>query len=133
VLLVRPAGLSENRGKMKHRIYVAGPYAPKNCSLHEAPRVAQFNVDKAIEIATDLIEKGHLVFVPHVHSHYINIHYSSKRDYKVWWYEEDFSFLNHWATALFYIGPSVGASKELALAKKKRLTIFYNLSEVPEE
>ena len=111
------------------RIYIAGPYCPKDCSLHDASRIAQYNTDKAIEIANALIEKGHFVFVPHL-SHYIHIHYSCKRDYGSWWYEEDNTFLNYWATALFYIGSSNGADAELKRAKELNLKVFYSLDDV---
>ena len=112
------------------RIYVAGPYAPTNCSLHDASRVAMKNVNKAIEVGITLIEKGHLPFIPHL-NHYLHIHYSCKKDYGDWYYEYDNSFLTHWAEALFYIGSSKGADAELELAKKLRLKIFYRLEKVP--
>ena len=111
------------------RIYIAGPYCPQNCSLHEAAKVAQTNVDKAIEVANRLIERGHFVFVPHL-SHYIHTHYSCKRDYGDWWYEEDNTFLTHWAEAIFFIGSSKGADMELELAKKLGLKIFHSIGEV---
>jgi hypothetical protein len=114
------------------RIYIAGRYCPKNCSLHDASRIAQHNVDKAIEVANRLIEKGHYVFVPHL-THYIHTHYSCERDYGEWWYEEDNTFLVYWAQALFYLGPSFGANLELELARKLGLKIFYVLKDVPEE
>jgi hypothetical protein len=112
------------------RIYIAGPYCPKDCSLHDAARIAQHNTDKAIEIANALIEKGHFVFVPHL-SHYIHVHYSCKKDYGYFWYEEDNTFLKTWATALFYISPSKGADMELELAKELGFKIYYSLDEVP--
>ena len=112
------------------RIYVAGPYCPQNCSLHEASQVAQRNVDKAIEVGNWLIEKGHFVFIPHL-SHYIHTHYSCTKDYGNWWYEEDNTFLEHWAEAIFHIGSSRGVDAELELAKKLGLQIFFQLSDVP--
>ena len=120
-----------NKKAEKLKIYVAGPYQPKNCSLHDASRVAQRNTDKAIEVGNALIEKGHYPFIPHL-SHFIHIHYSCKRDYFEWWYEYDNTFLNNWADALFFIAPSHGATNELELAKKLGLKIFYRLSEVPK-
>jgi len=113
------------------RIYIAGPYCPRNCSLHDAARIAQHNADRAIEIANALIEKGHYVFVPHL-SHYIHTHYSCKRDYGEWWYEEDLTFLEHWAEALFYIASSKGADLELRRAQELGLIIFTSLDQVPK-
>lgn len=112
------------------RIYVAGPYCPRNCELHDAARVAQKNTDIAITVGNALIEKGHYIFVPHL-SHYLQTHVSAKKDYGFWWYEEDNTFLEHWATALFYISSSYGADSELTLAKKLGLKIFYDLKKVP--
>lgn len=113
------------------RIYIAGPYCPMNCTLHDAARVAQHNTNKAIEIANALIEKGHYIFVPHL-SHYIHTHYSCKRDYTgEYWYREGLSFIEHWANALFYIASSKGADMELLLAKSLGLKIFFKLEDVP--
>lgn len=122
---------SKKQLKNAERIYIAGPYCPRKGSLHDAPRIAQRNTDKAIEIGNALIEKGHFIFVPHL-SHYMHIHYSCKRDYGYWWYDEDMTFLEYWATALFYIGTSHGADMELKFAKDKGLKIYYSLDEVPE-
>jgi hypothetical protein len=113
------------------RIFISGPYQPRNCTLHDASRQAQYNVDKAIEVANALIAKGHFIFVPHV-SHYIHTHYSSTRDMGEWWYEEDNTFLDHWATALYYISPSQGADAELQRAKQLGLLIYYTLNSVPD-
>jgi hypothetical protein len=116
---------------MAERIYIAGPYAPRNCSLHQAAQEAQRNVDRAIGAANQLIDYGHFVFVPHL-SHFIHIHPSCLRDYGSWWYEEDNTFLEHWATALLYLAPSFGADNELDLAQRLGLKIFYHVSEVPD-
>ena len=112
------------------RIYVAGPYTPKNCDLHDASRIAMKNVDKAIEVGNALIEKGHFPFIPHL-SHYVHVHHSSKKDYGIWYYRYDESFLKYWAEALFYISSSKGADDELKLAKDLGLKIFYCLEDVP--
>lgn len=113
------------------KIYVAGPYCPREGSLHDASRIAQYNVDTAIEVGNALIEKGHFVFIPHL-SHYIHTHSSCKRDYAAWWYEEDLTFLRSWADALFYIAASVGTDMELEEARKLKLKIFFDLGEVPQ-
>jgi hypothetical protein len=112
------------------RIYVAGPYCPTNCSLHNASKIAQKNVDRAIEAGNRIIEKGHFVFVPHL-SHFIHVHYSCKMDYGDWWYDEDNTFLENWANALLFLGSSKGADSELELAKSRSLRIFYDVDEVP--
>jgi hypothetical protein len=112
------------------KIYVAGPYTPKDCSLHDAARISQRNVTEAIKIGNALLAKGHFVFVPHL-SHYLHIHESCQiKDAKLW-YDLDDSFLMDWANALYYISPSWGADRELGWAEAKELRIFKNLSEVP--
>ena len=113
------------------RIYIAGPYCPKDCSLHEAPVVAQRNVDKAIEVAMELFGKGHYAFVPHL-SHYLNIHHSRKKEFTAdFYYKYDITFLEHWAEALFFISESPGANHELHVAIKLGLIIYDNLEVVP--
>lgn len=116
---------------MKERIYTAGPYTPKDCTLHDASRVTSQNVDRAIEAANALMEKGHYVFVPHL-THYIHIHPSCKRDYGDWYYELDMTFLTHWATAFFHIASSPGVDEELRVAEELGLKIFRSLEEVPD-
>ena len=113
------------------KIFVAGKYSPRECTLNEAVRQTQRNVDQAIEIGNKLIEMGHYVFVPHVHSHYMQIHHSYVQDVGIWWYAEDETFLKHWATSLFFISHSPGSSSELLLANEMKLKIYFDLSEVP--
>ncbi len=113
------------------RIYIAGPYCPRDCSLHEAPVIAQRNVDKAIEVAMTLIDKGHYPFVPHL-SHYLNIHYSRKTELLPdFYYKYDITFLEYWATAFFFIAQSPGANFELVKATKMKLPIYTKLEDVP--
>jgi hypothetical protein len=115
----------------KERIYVAGPYCPKNCSLHDASRQAQRNVDKAIEITNAIFQKGQYAYCPHL-SHYIHIHYSNKTDYgQVFWYNYDLSILKYWATSLYYIASSYGADLELKVAQELGLKIYRSMDEVP--
>jgi len=112
------------------RIYVAGPYTPKNCTLHDAARIAQRNTTEAIKIGNALMAKGHYVFVPHL-THYLHIHESCKIKDSNFWYELDNSFLMDWANALYYLSPSWGADEELKWAEAKELHIFKSLSQVP--
>jgi hypothetical protein len=114
------------------RIYVAGPYTPSNCDLHDAARVANANVNKAITIANAIFKKGHYAFVPHL-SHYTHIHESNHcKAPKEFWYEYDNTFLEKWANAFFYIGASNGANMERALAQKLGYPVFLSLDDVPD-
>jgi len=121
----------ETRANEPLRIYVAGPYTPRRCSLHDAARIAQHNVDRAIEVAVQLIEKGHYVYIPHL-THYIHIHRSCNRDYGEYYYELDLSFLIYWANSLYYIAPSEGSDRELRLAEDLGYRIFRSIDEVPD-
>jgi hypothetical protein len=82
------------------RLYIAGPYLPKNCSMHDAARMAQNNVNAAIDAFHLLKAQGHTPFVPHL-SHYI--HLRGKEDYGEWWYVYDLTFLKTWAEGLVLI------------------------------
>ena len=110
------------------RIYIAGPYAPRDCTLHDASRVAYQNVEKVIKAGLKIIEKGHYIFIPHL-AHYV--HLLSKEDKGEYYYEWDNTFLDYWATAFFYMAPSKGADMELERAKKKGLLIFYKMKDIP--
>ena len=128
---------------MIERIYIAAPYMPRESNLHVstycsviffvlyAARIAQRNVDRAIEAANCIHDKGHYAFVPHL-THYLHIHYSCSVDRGVWYYDYDNTFLDHWATSFLYLAPSYGADLELDRAKKLGLKIYYNLDEIQE-
>ena len=118
-------------GKKSKRIYIAGPYNPVGASPHDASRIAQKNVDAAIEIFHRLKAKGHYPFVPHL-SHYLHVSHLCPEDYGAWWYEFDMTFLDHWAEALYFIAPSTGASAERERAEKNGLDVYCSLEEVPE-
>ncbi|MHA1280806.1 MAG: hypothetical protein ACTSQ8_26965 [Candidatus Helarchaeota archaeon] len=113
------------------RIYVAGPYSPKSDNKHTCIQEVAHNVDRAVRIGLILISKGHYPFIPHL-THYIHTNPFCKTDLGSWYYEYDLTFLYHWAEALYYIAPSKGADRELEIAKKLGLKIFYSLDEVPE-
>jgi len=116
----------------KMRIYIAGPYTPNSNNKHHCIQEAAHNVDRAVRIGIELIEKGHYPFVPHL-SHYLHVNPACKGDLgQAFYYEYDNSFLIYWAEALFFIAPSKGANAELELAKKLGLKIFYSLDDVPE-
>lgn len=112
------------------RIFVAGPYAPRGVSLHDAPRIAQRNVDRAIEIGNELMRRGHYVHIPHL-THYMHCHSSCTEDLGGWYYDMDDSYIDHWATALFHIAPSPGSNAERKRAEKRGLTIYTKIEQVP--
>lgn len=114
------------------RVYIAGPYVPKECTLHNASRVAQQNVDKAIDAFHKLKAEGHEPFVPHL-SYYIHLRGTS--DYADWWYEYHLTFLEHWAEAVYMLDgweTSRGSKLEIKKAKELGLPIFYQSSKSGE-
>jgi len=116
--------MSEERA----RIYVCGPYSPMIHERNYCIGEAEENVRRAIRIGNELIEKGHFVFVPHL-GHYQANAPNGRHDWP--WYEIDNSFIEHWATALFYITSSKGSDAELHLAERLGLKIYIHLDEVP--
>jgi hypothetical protein len=119
----------------KERVYIIGSYCPKNCSLHDASRIAQHNVDKAIEAGNRLLREGYNVFIPHL-SHYVHTHYSSTSDLNGDWYDIDMSFLEHWATAIYILDGcenSKGSQMEIEKANKLGLKLIVDDFEEYEE
>lgn len=114
----------------KLRIFIAGPYCPYGASPHDAIRLAQRNVDVAIEAANIIHDIGHYAFVPHL-THYLHSHYSCSTDRGNWYYDYDNTFLDLWANALLIIKESPGANNELQRAKDRGMVIFKNVTEIP--
>lgn len=102
------------------RIYVAGPYsAPTISGIHE-------NVLAANRIGKLLALKGHYVFVPHTMTYGWEEALSYEQVLDI-----DLSILRKWATAVYYLGSSPGADRELEEAHRLGLTVFRDLAEVP--
>jgi hypothetical protein len=111
------------------KIYVAGPYTPVNTSLHNAAQVAHANTKAAIQAGIELIQKGHIPFVPHL-THFL--HLESEEPFPAsFYYEYDMVWLG-FCDALYYIGSSNGADRELKWAEDNGLLIFRDIKEVPE-
>lgn len=107
------------------RIYVSGPIsADTHAEVLNHYRLAS-------KIAEEIKDKGHLVFLPH--TTIFDYPNCSRLDPVV--YEKllyyDLSIVRYWANALFFIAPSPGANRELALAEELKHVIFRHLGEVP--
>lgn len=115
------------------RIYVAGPYRPtpsQHCKgEHDALRIVNQNIRRAIEAAIALIKLGHIPYVPHL-NHYIHI--EMDEDMEDMWLEQDFEWLRCCDAILLLPGyeESGGALKELELASELGLIEFKSVEEV---
>lgn len=108
------------------KIYVAGPYS----SPAQAAR--QLNVDRAIQVAVELLAKGHFPFVPHL-THYVDEWARASgidlswEDYIAWdavWLQE--------CDSLYYIASSRGADLELEIAEYLGKPVYRSMDDVPE-
>lgn len=110
-----------------HRIYVAGPYsAPTKEAIEGHCSIAR-------SFACRLMERGHMVHLPHDATHQIALEAAqagSPFDYEDWM-RLDFSIIERWATAVFVVAGSPGADREVAFAKQLGLTIWTSLDAVP--
>jgi len=106
------------------KIFVSGPYS----AFH--PREVLKNVNRAIDIGIELMRKGHAVFIPHF-SHFMHLRPQCTFQYEEYLYN-DIEFLKV-CDALYFIGHSKGANKELLIARNMNKKIYYNLEEVPYE
>lgn len=115
------------RGGTSLLIYVAGPLANKDSMRKLA------NIEHAMDIGYRLRLKGHVPIIPHL-SHYFDAYlhrtYGQREDaefYMQW----DFDLLRH-CDALYFIGPSPGADREISLAGELGLEIFMSMDQVRE-
>ena len=102
---------------MKPRVYVAGPYTKPD-------PVA--NVDRAVDLAAELIDEGFIVYVPHL-SHYIESRYP--RHYEVWM-EQCLSWVRECNFVLRIPGESPGADREVALANRLGIKVVHSKEEL---
>lgn len=108
------------------RLYIASKYCPKDCTLHDAPRVANKNVETAIRVAIYLIKLGHQPYVP-ILNHYIQINVTAKDFGQDYWYAYDLEFIRRWAEGIVVVGEpdeSKGMQLELAEASKLGLPMY---------
>jgi len=101
------------------RIYIAGPYTQGDQAQ---------NVRRAIDAAEAVMQAGFAPYVPHMsHFHHmIHAHFYEMwmRIGKVWLMQCD--------AVLRLAGLSPGADREVALARKLGIPVFYSVSELVE-
>jgi len=95
-------------------VYVAGPYADPD---------PEWNVDRALEAADQLMELGHAPIVPHL-SHFWN--QRSPKPYEVWM-NLDFVLLTTADAILLLPGISPGRGREHALALRLGKQILHEM------
>ncbi len=103
------------------RIYIAGPLSADT----EEEMIA--NSEIAQHVAYELIKKGYVPFIPHLS---VYTSFRDKVDYE-WWMKYCFAWLEQ-CDALFFIGESPGANREIARADEIGLRLFYKLDDVPD-
>lgn len=109
------------------RIYVAGPITATT------QKEVDVNYKRGQKIGDELEALGHLVFVPHRYEVPCEGHAvgTGRLAYETF-LRLDMSLIQHWANALFFIGPSPGANRERAFAVQLGRTIYERVDEVPK-
>ena len=102
------------------RIYIASAYTKGDAAL---------NVRRVIEVADELLWRGHIPYVPHLTHLW---HLISPKSPSCW-YDYDNSFIDHWAEGLLRLdNDSIGADNEVVRALKLGLPVYYNIKEIPQ-
>jgi hypothetical protein len=101
------------------RVYVSGPY-----SLPDGDQLA--HTERAIGIGQMLLEAGFAPMVPHC-THWWHAYYPN--DYNTW-LELDLAWVEATDAVLRLSGDSRGADKEVALAKRLGIPVFYKIQEL---
>jgi hypothetical protein len=114
------------------KIYIAGPYTPKNTSMHYAARIAHDNTVNAINFGIDTVDRGHLPYIPHL-SHFMHLYGKETLSYE-YYTKADIEWLKDCDAILYYypkIGYSKGADNELKIAIDSGKTVFFTIYEIP--
>lgn len=102
------------------RVFISGPY-----TLGDVEQ----NVKKAMDLANDLIESGYAPFCSHL-THFLNN--NNFQPYEKW-LEIDNTFLEVCHAVIRIPGESKGADKEVSLAEKLGIPVFYDLEELKKK
>ncbi len=104
---------------MKRIVYISAPYSKGD--------VAQ-NVNRVIHIANKLMDMGYIPFVPHL-THFWHI--ITPRPYDDWM-QIDLAYLGRCDALLRLSGASLGADKEVAVALRLGIMVYYNIEDIPD-
>lgn len=111
-------------------IYVAGPLLNGHTLTFDQ---AKMNWIKTIKVADKLMQKGWTVYIPH-HSLFMWDHIKKEEGRDIPWAEwmtQDSGFIKV-AQALYFIGHSKGADRELKYALDNDKKIYYKVDDVPK-
>lgn len=117
-------------------VYVAGPYSPKmpkewertEAEL-EAPRFILKNVNTAIQIGLQVMDKGHVPLVPHL-TYYMHMA-SPKPLPQQFWYNFDFMAMER-CDAILRFAHSFGADKEYDRMQVLGKLCWDSIDQVPQ-
>lgn len=99
------------------KVYIAAPYTKGDACL---------NVRAAIQAAEELIEAGHVPFVPHLtHLWHLIVPHGYE-----FWLEYDLVWLEVCDAVLRLPGESAGADVEVHVARKYGMPVFFSTEEV---
>ncbi len=133
-ILKQRKGLNNEKSiEQQLTVYVAGPYTPYNADKHDAARIAHANTGAAIDFCVDVVDKGHLPYIPHL-SHFMHLHGKKGLSYE-YYTTADMVWLDKCDAILFYnhkLGDSKGADKELAFSIDNDKLIFFSVNEIPQ-
>ena len=116
-------------------IYVCGPMTPLNHDpLLQTGAELENNIARASGIGLGLLRRGHNPHVPHAATcRWMGETYRNNTPLgHADWMKLDFTYIDQWADALYFIGHSKGADMELERAKTRGLPIFESVESVPD-
>ncbi|MFT5723283.1 MAG: hypothetical protein ACI9JN_000392 [Bacteroidia bacterium] len=99
------------------KIFISGPYTKGD--------VAQ-NVKMSMEVTNQLIDLGFAPYCPHL-THFL--HMNNFQPYEKW-LELDIEYMILCDAILRIPGDSAGADKEVELAKKRGILVFYDINQI---
>ena len=109
-------------------VYIAGPITAYGASVHDAARIMQQNVNRAMEVAWEVTQLGFFCFIPHLAYYF---HIRASEDLGDLYYAWDNEILRR-CDAVFKFAPSPGADSEEALAKSLGIPVAYSLEELKQ-
>lgn len=107
-------------------IYVAGPYtADTEAGIEE-------NCARAIEVGLDLLTKGHCPVIPHL-GRLVDLHLDrtggARPSWQAWMDWTNGLLVR--CDALYFIGPSRGATIERGIAESRGMPVYERIEDVP--